>query len=463
MIQDLQGYPTMRPTSISWLPEIPAHWDAAPLCALARPKSVTNKEHRELLSVYLHLGVVRFSDVEEKRTNATSKDLSKYQAVDPGDFVLNNQQAWRGSVGVSAHKGIVSPAYLVLSLNSRLRPDFANLLFRERTMVSQYLVCSKGVGSIQRNLYWPHLKRVTAVLPPLEEQAAIVRFLGYANGRIQRYIQAKKKLIKLLEEQKRVIIHRAVTQGVNPGARLKPSGVEWLGDVPEHWEVRRLKTLFREVNKRSETGTETLLSLRMYQGLVPHEDVSDKPIPPSALVGYKHVVPGQLVMNRMRAAIGIFGVPTQAGLVSPDYAVFVPASTVVPSYYLSLFKTEAMCSEFRLASKGLGTGSSGFMRLYTDQFGRLWVPLPPLDEQEEILRAIEVESSEIESALSVARREVELLREYRSRLIADVVTGQLDVREAASNLPDSLIHPEEMDIDAEDSGDEFDEDEGVEN
>ncbi|MGE3671733.1 MAG: restriction endonuclease subunit S, partial [Polyangiaceae bacterium] len=349
------------------------------------------------------------------------------------------------------------------SLNSRLRPDFANLLFRERTMVSQYLVCSKGVGSIQRNLYWPHLKRVTAVLPPLEEQAAIVRFLGYANGRIQRYIQAKKKLIKLLEEQKRAIIHRAVTQGVNPGARLKPSGVEWLGDVPEHWEVRRLKTLFREVNKRSETGTETLLSLRMHQGLVPHEDVSDKPIPPSALVGYKHVVPGQLVMNRMRAAIGIFGVPTQAGLVSPDYAVFVPASTVVPSYYLSLFKTEAMCSEFRLASKGLGTGSSGFMRLYTDQFGRLWVPLPPLDEQEEILRAIEVESSEIESALSVARREVELLREYRSRLIADVVTGQLDVREAASNLPDSLIHPEEMDIEAEDSGDEFDEDEGVEN
>ena len=149
-----------------------------------------------------------------KRTNATSADLSKYQGVEPGDFVLNNQQAWRGSVGVSRYKGIVSPAYLVLALGPEIEPSFANLLFRGRSMVGQYLMCSKGVGSIQRNLYWPHLKRVATILPPRDEQIAIVKFLGHANQKISRYIHAKRKLIKLLEEQKQVIIHRAVTRGL---------------------------------------------------------------------------------------------------------------------------------------------------------------------------------------------------------------------------------------------------------
>ena len=200
--------------------------------------------------MYLDRGVIRFSEVEEKRTNVTSEDLSKYQAVDPGDFVLNNQQAWRGSVGVSNLSGIVSPAYLVLSLSPRLHTDFAHLLFRERVMVTQYLVCSRGVGSIQRNLYWPHLKRVVFPSPPLPEQTAIVRFLGHADRRIQRYIRAKQKLIGLLEEQKKAIIHQAVTGQIDirtgqPYPAYKPSGVEWLGDVPAHWEVQRLKWVTR--------------------------------------------------------------------------------------------------------------------------------------------------------------------------------------------------------------------------
>src|SRR5262245_55031135 len=121
---------------VPWFGDVPEHWEVLPLCAIARPKSVINQVDRSLLSVYLGSGVIPFSEVKEKRTNVTSEDLSKYQAVDPGDFVLNNQQAWRGSVGVSSHKGIVSPAYLVLSLNSRIQREFANLLFREKAMVA---------------------------------------------------------------------------------------------------------------------------------------------------------------------------------------------------------------------------------------------------------------------------------------------------------------------------------------
>ena len=192
-----------------------------------------------MLSVYLNLGVIKFSDVNEKRTNPTSEDLSNYQAVDPGDFVLNNQQAWRGSVGVSELQGIVSPAYLVLSLNSKFDPRFANLLFRDTAMVGQYVICSKGVGTIQRNLYWPHLKGTLTLVPPLAEQRGIVRYLDHVDRRIRRYIETKEKLIGLLQEEKQAIVNRVVTRGLDPNVRLKPSGVEWLGDVPAHWEVSR--------------------------------------------------------------------------------------------------------------------------------------------------------------------------------------------------------------------------------
>ncbi|MBD2551583.1 hypothetical protein H6G65_18795 [Microcystis elabens FACHB-917] len=243
MIGDLQPYAEYEDSGLPWFGQVPSHWLVSPLARLARLKTVINQSDRQLLSVYLQRGVVRFSDVAEKRTNTTSEDLSKYQAVDPGDFVLNNQQAWRGSVGVSDFSGIVSPAYLVLTLSNQYLPRYANSLFRDQSMVAQYLVCSKGVGTIQRNLYWPHLKRVGVNVPPPDEQAAIVRFLDWANSRLERAIRAKRKVIALLNEQKQAIIHRAVTRGLDPSAPLKSSGIPWLGDIPAHWEVVRMKNV----------------------------------------------------------------------------------------------------------------------------------------------------------------------------------------------------------------------------
>ena len=153
-----------------WNLFIPAHWDVLPLYAMAKEKSITNCTDLPLLSVYLDEGVVPFSARAERRTNATSSDLSKYQRVDPGDFVLNNQQAWRGSVGVSKNTGIISPAYIVLNMDDTLVDEYANYLFRSRIMVDQYLINSKSVGSIQRNIYWPTLKRVSVLVPPVKNK-----------------------------------------------------------------------------------------------------------------------------------------------------------------------------------------------------------------------------------------------------------------------------------------------------
>jgi type I restriction enzyme S subunit len=234
-------YDAYKDSELPSFGNVPKHWEVVPLCSITTLKSITNVVNEELLSVYLDKGVIRFDDVTEKRTNVTSLDLSKYQLVEEGDFVLNNQQAWRGSVGVSTYRGIVSPAYLVLKLSPKVDAKFANYFFRNSAMVSQYLINSKGVGTIQRNLYWQHLKRSNVVLPPTQEQTQIAEFLNQKTSEIDQAIAIKEQQIALLNERKQIVIQKAVTQGLNPNVPMKDSGVEWIGQIPEHWEIKKLK------------------------------------------------------------------------------------------------------------------------------------------------------------------------------------------------------------------------------
>ena len=434
MTSRLQPYPAYKPSGVEWLGEVPAHWEVLRLSSVARVKSVVNQQNRELLSVYLHLGVIRFSDVNEKRTNPTSEDLSNYQAVDPGDFVLNNQQAWRGSVGVSELEGIVSPAYLVLSLSSKLDPLFADLLFRDTSMVRQYVICSKGVGTIQRNLYWPHLKGTLALAPPLPEQRGIVRYLDHVDRRIRRYVSAKRKLIALLAEEKQAIINRAVTRGLDPNVRLKPSGVEWLGDVPAHWEVRRAKFFYCEADERSTTGAEELMSVSHITAVTPRKKSVTMFLAESNM-GYKLCRPGDIVINTMWAFMAALGVARQNGLVSPSYGVYRPLNTerLSHDYIDSLLRTEAYRANYLIRSTGI---TSSRLRLYPESFLDIPIMCPPSNEQENIVEYLERATADTNAANARARRQIELVQEYRTRLIADVVTGKLDVREAASRLPE---------------------------
>jgi len=247
---------------------------------------------------------------------------------------------------------------------------------------------------------------------------------------------AKRMVIALLNEQKQPIIHRAVTRGLDPSVPLKPSGVPWLGDIPQHWELRRIKYLIREVDERSTTGHEPLLSMRMHHGLVLFSEHFSRPPQAATLVGFKIVRPGQIVVNRMQAGNGVIFASTLSGLVSPDYAVFDPIADANVEFLGELFRSRKVRAHFRAESKGLGTGTSGFLRLYNDRLGAIRVALPPRAEQCEILSGLAGELSSVNATVSRLEREIELLREYRTRLVADVVTGKLDVREAAARLPD---------------------------
>ena len=230
-------YPSYKNSGVEWLGDVPDEWDIYPFWHLFNRKEITNKTQEQLLSVYLDRGVILHSE-GGGMVHKPADNLEKYQLVEVNDFVMNNQQAWRGSVGVSPYKGIVSPAYLIFSFNKKIcAPKFFKYFLRDKGVVDQFMIASMSVGTIQRQVKWHLLKTIQLSIPSLIEQNTIANFLDTETARIDNLIAKQEKLIELLEEQRKSIISHAVTKGLNPNAPMKDSGVEWLGEVPEHWEV----------------------------------------------------------------------------------------------------------------------------------------------------------------------------------------------------------------------------------
>jgi type I restriction enzyme S subunit len=209
--------------------------------------------------------------------------------------------AFAGAVGVSDSDGKATPVYAVCQPKPGVSAYYFAFIVREMARSQWILSLSRGIRERSTDFRYDTFGGQRVPLPAPAEQAVIVRFLDWANGRLERAIRAKRKVIALLNEQKQAIIHRAVTRGLDPSVPLKSSGIPWLGDIPRHWEVRRIKYLLREVDDRSKTGNEPLLSMRMHHGLVLFSEHFSRPHQAATLVGFKIVHPGQFVVNRMQA------------------------------------------------------------------------------------------------------------------------------------------------------------------
>ena len=305
---------------------------------------------------------------------------------------------------------------------------FCKYAVREKRFLWEVESRSTGVSYPAINA--SDLADIRVSLPTLETQRLIADYLDRETAHIDALIEEKERMLALLEEKRAALISQAVTRGIDPDVPLKPSGLDWLGDIPAHWDIERAKGLFREIDRRSVTGEEELLSLRMNIGLVPHNDVSDKELEPKDLVGFKHVEPGQMVINRMRAASGLIAISPKSGLVSPDYAVFeIIEPKVNIDYFLALFTTSLVQALFRSSSKGLGTGSSGFLRLYTENFLALHFPFPSTEEQQNIVDFLAGERNQMSAVEGALKDSIELLKERRAALITAAVTGQIPVEE----------------------------------
>lgn len=222
---------------------------------------------------------------------------------------------------------------------------------------------------------------------------------------------------------------------LSPYPEYRESSLAWLPRVPSQWDVRRLKYVFREVVDRTETGEEVLLSLRQFRGLVPHKDVSKKPIDASDVIGFKRVQAGQFVLNRMRASSGMMAFSTRDGLVSPDYAVFQPLCPADPRFLVYLMQTRELGAEFRRQSKGLGTGTAGFLRLYTDRFGATAIPFPPPEEQRRLADHLDAHGRLTTRLIRNRRRMLAVLKERRQGIINDAVTRGVNPAAAMKAMP----------------------------
>ena len=428
-------YPAYKPSGIDWLGDVPDHWEMIPNRALMNQRKDVVGAFADNFTL---LSLTRRGIVPRDVDNAFGKfpsSFDTYQVIEPGDlvFCLFDIDETPRTVGRSRLRGMLTGAYTRFVCGDVDTTEFLYLLY-----------LSLDDGKLLRPLYSGLRKtistatflRTKVALPPLPEQQAIVRYLDHVDRRIRRYVTAKRRLIALLEEEKQAIINSAVTQGLDPNVRLKPSGVEWLGNVPEHWQRRRLKSILQPIDIRSTTGSETLLSLRRDHGVVVYAEHFERPSQSRSLVGFKLVGVGQLVVNRLQANNGLIFDSTVEGLVSPDYSVLEGMSPLNMKFLSDLLRTSSYRAYFRQNATGLGTGTAGFLRLYDDTLLETPVYLPPVGEQGAIVGHKDRATADIDAAIVRARRRIELVQEYRTRLIADVVTGKLDVREAAAQLPD---------------------------
>lgn len=419
----MKRYEKYKPTGIQWLPEIPEHWVVQRFGSLFKLKTVTNDTSKELLSVFLDRGVIKASE-SDKRTHQASEDLSKYQLVEPTDFVMNNQQAWRGSVGVSSFIGIISPAYHIFPMPNCYNSHYANYLLRDRIMVNLYEVSSKGVGSIQRTLNFNWLNNGKCILPSIDEQNKIVAYLDKRITLIENCKCQRERELQTLNELKQAEIASVVTRGLNPNVPMKDSGIPWIGQIPAHWNMIRIKNLLVESKVKSTDGHEQSLSLSKASGIIPYEEKENRTMQSESLIGAKVVHPGDVVFNRFKARL--FAISTYNGVVSSDYAVYKGKGRANLNYLVSLFSTEMYRTAFDRKASGIG---DGFSRLYTADLFAMYAIFPPIEEQNAIVEYIESKTNKIDTMIEALKAEIDRLTEYKQRLISDVVTGQINVQD----------------------------------
>jgi len=454
MIANLKPYPATKDSGVEWLGEVPEYWDVVKLRHVLRPVVERDRPDLPLLSVVREKGViVRDVSSRDENRNYIPEDLSNYKVARAGQFAMNKMKAWQGSYGISSQDGLVSPAYFVFAVTG-VEAEFFHRAIRSKAYVPFFAQASDGVRIGQWDLSQARMREIAFSVPPLPEQGAVVRFIDYVDRRIRRYIRAKRKLIKLLEEQKQAIIHRAVTRGLDPDVPLKDSGIEWLGQVPEHWEVvplRYLGTKFGSgITPRGgatvyqDTGVPLLRSQNVHFSGLRLEGVARISAELHESLSGTHVRPGDVLLNITGASLGrVCTTPRDfaQGNVNQHVCIIrTKKEKLVPEFLSAFLSTPGMQREIQFEQTGAAREG-----LTLNAIRNFMIVLPPLSEQSTIMEYLDEAIAAIDTTITRANREIDLLNEYRTRLIADVVTGKLDVREAAASLPDEPEEPEAMD------------------
>jgi type I restriction enzyme S subunit len=424
-------YPAYKDSGVEWLGEVPEHWEVKRIASLYREVVEQGSDELPVLSVSIHHGVSdsELSEEEMDRKVTRSEDRSKYKRVSAGDLVYNMMRAWQGAFGTVCVEGMVSPAYVVARPTSIVPSTWIEYLLRTDPAINEIKRFSRGITDFRLRLYWDEFKNLRVCLPPCNERDALLEFLDRETAKIDALIAEQQRLIELLQEKRQAVISHAVTKGLNPDAPMKDSGVEWLGEVPEHWGVIQLKWLtpvkrgasprpiedpiyFDEEGEyawvRISDVTESADRLRSTTQRLSSigSDLSVKLEPGSLFLSIAGSV-GKPCISEIKACIH-------------DGFVYFPNLRIMPEYLFLVFESGTCFG---------GLGKLGTqLNLNTDTIGSIYVALPPGEEIQHILRHCSSRSTELQVLSQHASRLIALLQERRSALISAAVTGQIDVR-----------------------------------
>ncbi len=423
-------YPDYKDSGVDWLGEIPAHWEVNSLRSLIELKSNKNRPELQVLSVYRDYGVIP-KDSRDDNHNATSLDTSTYKAVEPGYLVVNKMKAWQGSMGISAHEGIVSPAYITCKVtSSKIVSPFLHQLLRCDNYIGEYNRLSYGVRVGQWDMHFEDFKRVCVVLPSLAEQTRIAEFLDQKTAQIDQAIAQKERLIELLNERRQVMIHRAVTRGLNPNAPMKDSGIEWIGEIPEHWEVSKLGYLTSKIGDGLH-GTPNYVDNSEYffingnnlnNGTIKITDQTKQ-------VSKKEYLLNKKVLTNRTLLLSINGTIGNLAFYRNEKVILGKSSA-----YINFLKGPNLNFMFHyLGSRAATTffdrelSGSTINNLSLHSISKLPICMPPPDEQDLLFTWLQSLTDKTNEILISQEAQIQKLQELKSTLINSAVTGKIKV------------------------------------
>lgn len=434
-------YPEYKDSGVEWLGEVPGHWEVDRLkrSTISSKNGVWGDEAKQDMN---DIPCVRVADFNRQGLRVqldepTIRNIVASERVGrvlvQGDLLLEKSGGGEGQpVGCVVLYDDPLPAVcsnFVARVQTApgMEPSFWRYVHAAAYAVrlnTRSIKQTSGIQNLDASQYFDE----RAGFPPVTEQTQIAAFLDRETAKIDALVAEQRRLMDLLKEKRQAVISHAVTRGLNSKAPMKPSGIEWLGDVPEHWEVTRMANMFREV---TESGNDDLpiLSVSIHHGVsdkeMDDEELDRKVTRSEDRTKYKRVAPDDLVYNMMRAWQGGFGTVQVEGMVSPAYVVARPKMAVVTEYVEHLLRIPKAIEQMRRHSRGI---TDFRLRLYWDEFKNLGVAAPPPDEARAICDEIGAMDREFDTLTIEARRAIDLLQERRTALISAAVTGQIDVR-----------------------------------
>lgn len=436
----MKSYPKYKDSGVEWLGEIPAHWEIRRLkyAAACIPSNVDKKSKEEetpvklcnYTDVYYNDNIT--SNIKFMNATASSDQIKKF-TLKIEDVIITKDSEDPNDIAVPSFvseqlENVLCGYHLALIRSNRISIGFfIKWFFESRFARSTFATFANGLTRYGLGTY--SINNSILPLPPLPEQKTIANFLDRETKKIDHLIEKQEQMIALLEEKRQALISHAVTKGLNPKAKMKDSGVEWLGDIPAHWEVKKIGSVYKECN-RSGNDNLPILSVSIHSGIsdkeLNDEELDRKVARSEDKSKYKEVLPNDLAYNMMRAWQGGFGACTTHGMVSPAYIVARPTEEINSKWTEHLLRTPKAVTELKRYSRGI---TDFRLRLYWDEFKIINIVIPPKDEMISILKHIQDSMIKIDNLINHCNGFIELLKEKRSSLISAAVTGKIDVRE----------------------------------